>query len=175
MIAVGIEPKQRQPEAVLAPRRAMAAPGVATRPQEQRHDVEAETQRRILAGPLDMDGNRKRLLADGHLDGRVAVGDGTEDAPFESHSIGILDGERRLGRDITSYPVGRRRLDDKRLAVPTGREVDRGRVNRQALGDRHRGDRILGPDAGSGKADRRQEHRPQELDDPTTNRDEADD
>lgn len=122
-----------------------------------------------------MHGNRERLLSDGHLDGRVAVGDGTKNAPFKSHSIGILDGERRLGRDITGYPVGRRRLDEKRLAVPTGREVDRGRIDHEALGNHRRGERILSPDAGSGEADRRQEHRPQQRGDPTTNLDEADD
>ena len=185
VIAVRIKPEQRQPKAVLAPGGAVTTPGVAAGTQEHRHDVEPEAQGGILPGPLNMDGDRQRLLADGHLERRVAVSEGTEHSPFHRHAIRVLDHERRLPRDIASYAVGRCRLDDHRLPVAAGGEMDRGRIDGEGLANSHRSDRLLGADAGPRRAGRHEEQRSQKRDDqgrdtqarddPITNRDEAED
>ena len=50
MVALGVEAEERDPEAVLAAGRAVAAPGVAAGPHEDRHDVEPEAERRLRRG-----------------------------------------------------------------------------------------------------------------------------
>ena len=185
VIAVRIKPEQRQPKAVLAPGGAVTTPGVAAGTQEHRHDVEPEAQGGILPGPLDMDGNRQRLLADGHFERRIAVGKGTEHSPFHRHAIRVLDYERRLTRDIARHAVGRCRLNDHRLPIAAGGEMDRSWIDGEGLTNSHRGNRLLGADSGTGGAGRHEEQRPQERDtqardtqardEPITNRDEAED
>ena len=47
VVALGVEAEERDAEAVLAPGRPVAAPGVAAGPHEDRHDVEPEAERRL--------------------------------------------------------------------------------------------------------------------------------
>ena len=64
MVALGIEAEERDPEAVLAARRAVATAGVAAGPHEHRHHVEPEAERGLNRGLGDLDRHRERLAAE---------------------------------------------------------------------------------------------------------------
>ena len=55
VVAVGVEAEEREPEAVLAAGRAVAAAGVAAGPHEDGHHVEPEADRRVDRRLRDLD------------------------------------------------------------------------------------------------------------------------
>ena len=79
VVALGVEAEERDPEAVLAARRAVAAAGVAAGPHEDRHHVEPEAD--AAAATLawaTLTGTVDRLAAEGDGQRRRAVGRGVE-------------------------------------------------------------------------------------------------
>ena len=65
VVALGVEAEERDPEPVLAARGAVAAPGVAAGPHEDRHHVEPEAERRLHGRLRDLHRHGDRLAAEG--------------------------------------------------------------------------------------------------------------
>ena len=79
VVAFGVEAEERDAKAVLAPRRPVAASGVAAGPHENRHDVEPEAERRLHRRLRDLHRHGDRLAAVGDRKRRRAVGRRVED------------------------------------------------------------------------------------------------
>src|SRR5688572_21874374 len=74
MIVTGwVKSEQRQAKAILAARRAMTATGIATRLHEDRHDVQAKTDRWIFGSASHIDRDIDGLAAEVNFDGCLSV------------------------------------------------------------------------------------------------------
>ncbi len=124
MVALGIEAEEGDPEPVLAPGGTVATAGVAAGPHEDRHHVEPEAERRDGRRLSHLDRDLDRLAPEGDVERRLAVEHRMQDGPIAADQRGVGRRHDGLGRDVASDPVGEGRLDDQRLAVPGGREVD---------------------------------------------------
>ena len=132
VVAFGVEAEQGDPESVLASCGAVAAPGIAAGPHEDRHHVEPEAERRNGRRLRDFHRHRDVPALVAHGQRRGAICGGIEDRPDALHEPGIGQGHRRVPGHIARDAVGEGRLDHDRLTVARGRQLDLGRIDGQA-------------------------------------------
>ena len=94
----------------------MAGAGVATGFHEYRHDVELETDGRLIGGVRDRDGNGEFAAFVRDAEFGLAIGEWREICLIESDNLRISEFEAGLGGDIAGDAVGGRGLDDEALS-----------------------------------------------------------
>ncbi len=132
VIALGIVAEEREVEAVLAARGAVTAPGIAARFHEHGHDIEPEAQRPLDLRVFNHDGHGQFVSLEFDAQLRFAVGDRMEGLLVHLHQRPVVEGEGSLRGDIARDAIGIDRLDDERLRILFGLEVDRVRENLDA-------------------------------------------
>ncbi len=138
VVGSGVESKERQAEAVLAPCRTVAGSGVAAVSHKNRHDVEPETEMRILGRPLHMHRHAEGLATGGDLQRGVAIGKRIERGVLNSRERWIRQSKCRFPGEIAGDAAGLHELDHHRLTVLCRRKMHIRRIGM------HRRCRILG-------------------------------
>ena len=129
IVPIGIESKQRQPEAVLAPSRPVATSRVATGLHPDRHDIQFEADRPGLRRSFHLHRNREHLPAELDLQFGLPVGGGIERRPFAATEGRIGKRPRRLFAHVARDAIGVNGLHDDKLPILGRREIHVGRID----------------------------------------------
>ena len=126
VITFGVEAEEGEAESVLAAGGSVAASGVAPCLHEYGHHVESIAQGGVLGGPGNGDGNFDGLTSEGDGQNGRTIGNGVIGVSVDADEGGVGQGERRFSSNVASRVVGEVRLDDDRLTITVGGEVDFG-------------------------------------------------